>query len=184
MRGRLGMILLFAVALPLLHGAAWGETPVTEKPAPSADKPKASACDRRAFRAVIDVGHTQALGGATSARGIYEYEFNLRLAKQVAHKLTAAGFEKTVLLITSEAPHAGLFQRSSRANAMGADLFLSIHHDSVPDPMLEKWTYDGVEHTYNDQFPGHSIFISNDNPQSGRSLDSRACSVRSSSRAG
>jgi N-acetylmuramoyl-L-alanine amidase len=171
MRARSGMILLFAVALPLLRGAAWGETPVTEKPAPSADKPKASACDRRAFRAVIDVGHTQALGGATSARGIYEYEFNLRLAKQVAHKLTAAGFEKTVLLITSEAPYAGLFQRSSRANAMGADLFLSIHHDSVPDPMLEKWTYDGVEHTYNDQFPGHSIFISNDNPQSGRSLE-------------
>jgi N-acetylmuramoyl-L-alanine amidase len=171
MRARLGMILLFAGALPLLHGAAWGETLVTEKPAPSADKPKASACDHHAFRAVIDVGHTQALGGATSARGIYEYEFNLRLAKQVAHKLTAAGFEKTVLLITSEAPHAGLFKRSSRANAMGADLFLSIHHDSVPDPMLEKWTYDGVEHTYNDRFPGHSIFISNDNPQSGRSLE-------------
>jgi N-acetylmuramoyl-L-alanine amidase len=171
MRAHLGMISLFAVALPLLHGAAWGGTPVTEKPARSADKPKASACDHHAFRAVIDVGHTQALGGATSARGIYEYEFNLRLAKQVAHKLTAAGFEKTVLLITSEAPHAGLFQRSSRANAMGADLFLSIHHDSVPDPMLEKWTYDGVEHTYNDRFPGHSIFISNDNPQSGRSLE-------------
>ena len=67
MRARSGMILLFAVALPLLRGAAWGETPVTQKPAPSADKPKASACDRRAFRAVIDVGHTQALGGATSA---------------------------------------------------------------------------------------------------------------------
>jgi hypothetical protein len=78
MRAGSGMILLFAVALPLLRGAAWGETPVTEKPAPSADKPKASACDHHAFRAVIDVGHTHALGGATSARGIYEYEFNLR----------------------------------------------------------------------------------------------------------
>ena len=65
MRAHLGMISLFAVALPLLHGAAWGETPVTEKPARS--KPKASACDHHAFRAVIDVGHTQALGGATSA---------------------------------------------------------------------------------------------------------------------
>jgi N-acetylmuramoyl-L-alanine amidase len=171
MRTHLGMISLFAVALSLPHGAAWGETPVTEKPAPSAGKPKASACDHHAFRAVIDVGHTQALGGATSARGIYEYEFNLRLAKQVTQRLTAAGFEKTVLLITSEAPHAGLFRRSSRANAVGADLFLSIHHDSVPDPMLEKWTYEGVEHTYNDRFPGHSIFISNDNPQSGRSLE-------------
>src|SRR6516162_2572168 len=168
MRAHLGMISLFAVALTLLTGAAWGETPTTGKPAPSA-KMKASACDRHAFRAVIDVGHTLTVGGATSARGIYEYEFNLRLAKQIANKLTSAGFDKTVLLITTEPAHSALFRRSSRANAMGADLFLSIHHDSVPDPMLEKWTYDGAEHAYNDRFPGHSIFISNDNPQRGRS---------------
>jgi N-acetylmuramoyl-L-alanine amidase len=174
MRAHLGMISLFAVALPLLHGAAWGETPAAEtpaKPSPSADKAKASACDRHAFRAVIDVGHTLAVGGATSARGVYEYEFNLRLAKEVVHKLTDGGFDKTVLLITTEPARSALFKRSSRANALGADLFLSIHHDSVPDPMLEKWSYDGVEHTYNDRFPGHSIFISNDNPQRGRSLE-------------
>jgi N-acetylmuramoyl-L-alanine amidase len=181
MRAHLRMISLFAAALPLLHGAAWGETPAagtpamqnptSETPAPSGDKAKISACDRHAFRAVIDVGHTLPIGGATSARGVYEYEFNLRLAKQVANRLTSAGFDKTVLLITSEPAHSALFKRSSRANAMGADLFLSIHHDSVPDPMLEKWTYDGAEHTYNDRFPGHSIFISNDNPQRGRSLE-------------
>src|SRR6516165_8877728 len=170
MRAHLGMITLFAFALTLLTGTAWGETPTTEKPAPSAEK-KASACDRHAFRAVIDVGHTLTVGGATSARGIYEYEFNLRLAKQIANKLTSAGFDKTVLLITTEPARSALFRRSSRANAMGADLFLSIHHDSVPDPMLEKWTYDGAEHTYNDRFPGHSIFISNDNPQRDRSLE-------------
>jgi N-acetylmuramoyl-L-alanine amidase len=187
MRAHLGMISLFAVALPLLHGAAWAEPlgadapaatqksttekSTTENPAPSADKAKASACDRHAFRAVIDVGHTQSVGGATSARGIYEYEFNLRLAKQVVNKLTSAGFDKTVLLITTEPARSALFTRASRANGMGADLFLAIHHDSVPDQMLEKWTYDGADHTYNDRFPGHSIFISNDNPQRGRSLE-------------
>ena len=144
MRAHLGMISLFAVALTLFTGTAWSETPTTGKPAPSAKK-KASACDRHAFRAVIDVGHTLAVGGATSARGIYEYEFNLRLAKQIANELTSAGFDKTDLLITTEPAHSALFRRSSRANAMGADLFLSIHHDSVPDPMLEKWTYDGAE---------------------------------------
>ena len=87
------------------------------------------------------------------------------------NKLTDAGFDRTVLLITTDTAHSALFKRSSRANTMGADLFLAIHHDSVPDPMLEKWTYDGMEHTYNDRFPGHSIFISNDNPQRGRSLE-------------
>jgi N-acetylmuramoyl-L-alanine amidase len=170
MRAHLGMISLFAVALPFLAGAAWGETPATQQPAPSSEK-KASACDRHAFRAVIDVGHTLKVGGATSARGIYEYEFNLRLAKQVANKLTSAGFDKTVLLITTDPARSALFTRASRANGMGADLFLAIHHDSVPDPMLEKWTFDGADHTYNDRFPGHSIFISNDNPQRGRSLE-------------
>ena len=86
MRAHLGMISLFAGALTLLTGTAWGETATTEKPAPSSEK-KASACDRHAFRAVIDIGHTLTVGGATSARGIYEYEFNLRLAKQIANKL-------------------------------------------------------------------------------------------------
>jgi hypothetical protein len=43
MRAHLGMISLFAVALPLLHSAALGETPVSEKPAGSTGKPKASA---------------------------------------------------------------------------------------------------------------------------------------------
>jgi N-acetylmuramoyl-L-alanine amidase len=179
MRAHLGMFSLFAVALPLLHGAAWGETSGTqtpaaqntEKSAPSAATAKASACDRHAFRAVIDVGHTLKVGGATSARGVYEYEFNLRLAKEVANKLTSAGFDKTVLLITTDPARSALFTRASRANAIGADLFLAIHHDSVPDQMLEKWTFDGADHTYNDRFPGHSIFISNDNPQRGRSLE-------------
>jgi N-acetylmuramoyl-L-alanine amidase len=170
MRAHLGMISLFAFALPLLAGAAWGETPATDKTTPSAEK-RVSACDRHAFRAVIDVGHTLKVGGATSARGVYEYEFNLRLAKQVANKLTSAGFDKTVLLITTDPARSALFTRASRANVMGADLFLAIHHDSVPDQMLEKWTFDGADHTYNDRFPGHSIFISNDNPQRGRSLE-------------
>src|ERR1700722_6958569 len=127
MRAHLGMISLSATALPLLHGVAWGETsqtpatqtPAAQKPAPIADKAKASACDRHAFRAVIDVGHTLKVGGATSARGVYEYEFNLRLAKEVANKPTSAGFDKTVLLVTADPARSALFTRASRANAMG-----------------------------------------------------------------
>ena len=161
MRAHLGMISLFAVALPLVAGTAWAETPATDKPALSAEK---KACDRHAFRAVVDVGHTLTVGGATSARGIYEYEFNLRLAKQVAAKLAAAGFDKTVLLITTEPAHSALFKRSSRANAMGADIFLSIHHDSVPDSMLEAWEYGGKTSHFSDRFSGYSVFVSRDNP--------------------
>jgi N-acetylmuramoyl-L-alanine amidase len=37
--------------------------------------------------------------------------------------------------------------------------------------LMEKWEYEGATHGYNDRFPGHSLFISYDNPQRGRSLE-------------
>ena len=40
----------------------------------------ADACRRAAFRAIIDVGHTEQAPGATSARGVLEFVFNLNLA--------------------------------------------------------------------------------------------------------
>lgn len=120
-------------------------------------------CDRAAFRTVVDVGHTAEVAGAMSARGATEYDFDLRLAKQIDKDLTAAGFGRTVLLITAEAPTAGLYKRAARANALKADLFLSIHHDAVPDSFLETWQFEGQEQHFSDRFPGHSIFISNDN---------------------
>ena len=46
---------------------------------------------------------------------------------------------------------------------MGGDLFLSIHHDSVPDRFLQKWQFNGEEHSYSDRFKGHSMFVSRDN---------------------
>jgi N-acetylmuramoyl-L-alanine amidase len=163
---RAATVTLAALTLHLLQGATGPARGEAAAPAAAG----ASSCDRQHFRTIVDVGHTAAKGGALSARGVYEYEFNLRLAKQIEQKLLAAGFERTVLLITAEAPRAGLFKRVARANAMTADLFLSIHHDAVPDGFLQKWQYEGHEHGYSDRFHGHSIFISNDNPNRGRSL--------------
>ena len=130
-----------------------------------ADETSKSACTRDTFRVVIDVGHTAGKPGAISARGVYEYDFNLKLATLIDKKLHDAGFTKSVLLITKDVSryHAGLFKRAERARAMNADLFLSIHHDSVPDSFLQKWEYNGVERFYSDRFKGHSIFVSRDN---------------------
>ena len=137
--------------------------PASAVPAKS-DTASKPTCDRGAFRVVIDVGHTAGKPGATSARGAYEYEFNLKLATLIDEKLRAAGFDKTTLLITKDTPYyAGLFKRAARAQAVSADLFLSIHHDSVPDSFLQKWEYQGVQRSYSDRFKGHSIFISKDN---------------------
>ena len=126
-------------------------------------KPGGLACDRAGFRVVVDVGHTADVPGARSARAVPEYFFNLRLARQIEQALIDAGFVRTILLITTEPPRRGLFQRVERVNSLGADLLLSIHHDSVPDQFLETWEFEGEPYGFSDRFPGHAIFVSHDN---------------------
>ena len=121
------------------------------------------SCARASFRVVVDVGHTVDVPGAMSARGIPEYAFNLQLAREIKQALVDAGFEQTVLLITATAPRRGLVERAARANSLRANLFIAIHHDSVPDNLKHSWDYDGQKNEFNDDYPGYAIFISNDN---------------------
>src|SRR6266699_1316193 len=158
------------VALALLLGQSAWHCAWAEGPGGPAKKLPRSACDSAAFRVVVDVGHTAESPGAISARGVYEYEFNLRLATLIKQKLLAAGFAKTVLLVTDGPARKSLFHRVGRANRLSADLFLSIHHDSVPDSFLETWEYEGQEHGFSDRFKGHSIFFSNENVDPDASL--------------
>jgi N-acetylmuramoyl-L-alanine amidase len=130
----------------------------------------ADACARAAFRVVIDVGHTAQVPGAKSARGVAEFIFNLSLAERIEQQLLAAGFRRSVLLVTEGPARKSLVERVERANALAGDLFLSIHHDSVPDHLLEKWEFEGAERDFSDRFKGHSIFISDDNSDRAGSL--------------
>jgi len=137
---------------------------------PPAERYTATCARAATFRTVIDVGHTADAPGATSARGATEYEFNLRLAHKISDDLVDAGFAGTVLMVTTEAPRAGLFKRAAHANSLKADLFLSIHHDSVPDAMLQTWQFNGAEQHYNDSYPGHSLFVSTEHGNHADSL--------------
>ena len=119
---------------------------------------------------LIDVGHTATSPGADSARGVPEYEFNLKLADVIAQSLHEAGFDKTVRLVTSGSRLTSLFQRAASANNLHGDLFISIHHDSVPDNLKETWQYEGKKHSYSDRFSGYAIFVSNDNADRAASL--------------
>jgi N-acetylmuramoyl-L-alanine amidase len=87
------------------------------------------------------------------------------LAKRLERGLVAAGFSRTHLLITSGRGRPTLLQRSRRANELKAELFISIHHDSVQDSYLQKWSYQGKIQEFSDKFKGYSIFVSNDNAQ-------------------
>src|SRR3954452_16703867 len=74
-------------------------------------------CRRAAFRIIIDVGHTEQAPGATSARGVSEFAFKVILARRIEQRLLAAGFRRTVLMITEGPPGNGLLQRVTRTNA-------------------------------------------------------------------
>ena len=161
------LLRIFALAM-MLAGAAW--RPVHAEDAATQQAGDSSSCERSAFRVLIDVGHTATSPGADSARGVPEYEFNLKLADAIALSLREAGFDKTIRLITSGARLTSLFQRSASANNLQADLFISIHHDSVPDNLKEVWQYEGRKNYYSDRFSGYAIFVSNDNVDRAGSL--------------
>jgi N-acetylmuramoyl-L-alanine amidase len=158
---RVRTIALLILSIMLAGTALRGTSAETAGATP--DRPDRSSCDRASFRVIVDVGHTVERYGVLSARGATEYMFNLRLANQIEQRLTAAGFARTVELITTAPPRRGLFERAARANSLGSDLFLSIHHDGVPGQFVEKWEYDGRERAFSDRFKGHSIFVSIDN---------------------
>jgi N-acetylmuramoyl-L-alanine amidase len=92
------------------------------------------------------------------------------LAEQIDGRLRKDGFVKTVLLITHGVGRPTLFKRADAANSSSANLLLSIHHDSVPDWLLEVWEFEGKPSHFNDRFGGYSIFISHDNPKFEASL--------------
>jgi len=78
---------------------------------------------------ILDVGHTDKDSGQISARGVKEYDFNMNLARRLLEELVNTGFISTQMIVTSGSnTHESRLQRSKRANDLGADLFISVHH--------------------------------------------------------
>ena len=119
----------------------------------------------------LDIGHTAVQHGSTSARGEGEFAFNQRIVR-----LLAARLEKSMVVapyvINPEGGKIALFDRANVAAQQGAELFLSIHHDSANDKYLRTWepNGDGKKQQYSDQFRGYGVFVSRKNRQADRSL--------------
>jgi N-acetylmuramoyl-L-alanine amidase len=110
------------------RGPAERETP------PALDAPRAidPALFRLAVRrVVIDPGHGGSDPGAMM-RGMREKEITLDIARRFAALLRAGGFE--VVLTREGDDTLTLHQRVQAANAAKADVFLSIHVNSIPTP--------------------------------------------------
>jgi N-acetylmuramoyl-L-alanine amidase len=120
---------------------------------------------------ILDVGHTDKDSGQISARGVKEYDFNMNLARRVLEELVNTGFISTQMIVMSGSnTHESRLQRSKRANDMGADLFISIHHDGVKNETLMPWQYNGKTHRFLDRFEGFSLWVSQKNNEYKESL--------------
>ena len=104
----------------------------------------------------VDVGHYAAEPGVISASGTPEFEYNLALALEVKAELEKLNLK--VRLIGERGQYAKLGWRTR--DAQGADLFVSIHHDSVKERLLPRAN----------EFSGFSLFVSRLNPFSAQSL--------------
>ena len=108
------------------------------------------------FLVAVDVGHYQGAPGVISPRGAPEFEFNRELALELKTSLENSGLQ--VRLIGERGDYAVLHERSRAA--AGADLFVSIHHDSVKESLLPRAA----------EFSGFSVFVSRENAKLGKSL--------------
>jgi len=130
---------------------------------------KAEARDsREKFMVAIDIGHTKSTGGALSAHGIYEYYFNQKVAFLLLVGLHKNGFKKS-FIINANGDDISLVGRTIEAKNRRADLFISIHHDSVEPEYLSQWVYQGRKLDYCDLFKGFSVFVADNKTTSKRS---------------
>ena len=125
---------------------------------PLAPASAAAPCRTSPYVVALDIGHTRAQPGATSARGVPEFEFNLQLAGVMRAALVRAGFG--VVMIGESGAALQLAQRTRLAAAQRADLFLSVHHDSVQPQYLLPWNVGGVARVHTKHARGYSVFVS------------------------
>lgn len=79
---------------------------------------------------IIDAGHGGEDHGAVGPGGLREKDLVLGIAQRLAARLREQGLR--VLLTREDDRAVGLAERAERANASGADLFLSLHANAAP----------------------------------------------------
>ncbi|MDB4944485.1 MAG: N-acetylmuramoyl-L-alanine amidase [Labilithrix sp.] len=87
---------------------------------------------RSVARIVLDPGHGGNDPGASGPSGLKEKDVTLAIAHRVAPVLARQGVEVT--LTRDDDRYVTLEERTARANAFGADLFVSIHCNAAEKP--------------------------------------------------
>ena len=117
----------------------------------------------------LDIGHSPAAPGATSASGKTEYTFNKRFVLELG-ETARKHLMLNLININSEERDLTLDERTAIAKKHSVDLFVSIHHDSVNKKYWRENIVDGVKSIYSNAFRGFSIFVSPTNIEYQKSL--------------
>ena len=107
--------------------------------APRADKPikiKHAPTDARDLIIAVDAGHGGEDPGAIGKNGTREKDVVLAIARELALKINAEPGMKAVLIRGGDY-FVPLVERMRRARAQQADLFVSIHADSIRDRSID-----------------------------------------------
>lgn len=98
-----------------------------------ARRPPGAAEDGRAVKLVaLDAGHGGSDPGAIGPSGVREKDITLAVAKLAAKALAQNGI--AAILTRDSDRYVSLEERTARANASGADLFVSIHCNAAERP--------------------------------------------------
>lgn len=153
--------------------------------APLSPTPASPAPSTTPLRVAVDVGHSLSASGATSARGVSEFDFNLNLAQVLRPALESRGIAVQPVnfdgLIdvpddsgddgrSNSGKSAGNSLQARIDAAAGSAFLLSLHHDSVQPSKLIPWTWEGRQLDYSDEYRGFVFFVSHRNPQLAKSL--------------
>lgn len=115
------------------------ESVVLVKPKPVANKPQAVAPSRPSNYkplVVIDPGHGGVDPGAIGANGVHEKKVVLALAKELRRQLLASGNYRVKMTRETD-KFVRLYDRVKFARRNEADLFVSVHADSVDKPEVQ-----------------------------------------------
>ena len=121
---------LLALTAAFVAGG-WPPSPVEAARAAHKSRPTA----RRLRTVALDPGHGGVDPGAISPHGLYEKNITLATARALARLLAVSGRYRPVLTRSHDI-FVPLHQRVARARAHGAELFVSIHADALPDSTL------------------------------------------------
>ncbi|MCB0353710.1 MAG: N-acetylmuramoyl-L-alanine amidase [Bdellovibrionales bacterium] len=117
------------------------------------------------FVIMFDSGHTNREPGALGVQGEFEKKYNDTLVDELIALLNR---DESFRTYRSAEPdeEISLEERSFRANRISADLFLSIHHNSVNEEKIEYFSLEGrtAARTREDR-QGYSLYISAKNPR-------------------